>query len=277
MVSVTFLRAGQSAIREEEAPAAAPLPRWLFLGLLLFLVAVMVSATALLPGPEPGPARVGAVDDTASDSEPPTQATLVAQQAQPDSQASSIEDSPPPSLALWPPSRRGLRFTDPVEAALGFATGYVGFTDPIAGPYRPVDDHFGEVEVRSTADSPPSVILVHQQEEDGSWWVLGASAPNIVVDEPVLNGHIGDPLHISGRAVSIGGELEVQIRSEAVTGPVLRVDFATGGGEEPQWFEGAFGWTVPDSGSGAVVFLTRDPVNGAVLEATVVPVRFPSP
>jgi hypothetical protein len=51
--------------------------------------------------------------------------------------------------AIWPWFETDLRYADPVEAAVGFATDYLGFVDPEAGEFMAGDSRSGEVEIRS--------------------------------------------------------------------------------------------------------------------------------
>ena len=43
------------------------------------------------------------------------------------------------STAVWPAASSSTRYSDPVSAARGFATDYVGFTDPIVGEFQQGD------------------------------------------------------------------------------------------------------------------------------------------
>ena len=49
-----------------------------------------------------------------------------------------------------------------MSAARGFATDYVGFTDPIVGEFQQGDARSGEVPVQATVIGPITTVLVRQ-------------------------------------------------------------------------------------------------------------------
>lgn len=175
--------------------------------------------------------------------------------------------------AVWPWFDSGVRYVNPMAAARGFAEDSVGFDNPVVGPFQQGDSRSGEVEVRPTADGPVTVVLVRQLGPDDTWWVLGSATANIEVDEPDALDEISSPLTVSGRALAFEGTVDVEVRGDGSTSPLV-AGFVTGGGTEMAPFEGTFTFTSPGQGGGAVVFLTLSAENGQVWEAAVVRVQF---
>lgn len=176
----------------------------------------------------------------------------------------------------WRPARASQDiFLDPRAVTRRFASDVLGMTAPTLGGYRPTDEASGLVDVRAHAGGPATSILLHRDPTSGWWSVVGASSDHIVVEQPVVNGTIDDPLRVSGAAIAVGGRVELGLWADGNREPLLVREFVIRAGEDPDWFEGVFGWTPSGAdGAGAVVLRTFDPDTGSVLEAAVVPVRF---
>ena len=86
------------------------------------------------------------------------------------------------STAVWPSPSSTTRYADPVSAARGFATDFVGFVDPIVGEFSQGDTQSGEVPVQATPIGPTTTVLVRRLGD--SWFVLGSSTPNIRLTSP---------------------------------------------------------------------------------------------
>ncbi|MGI9597324.1 MAG: hypothetical protein ACR2QK_14270, partial [Acidimicrobiales bacterium] len=185
--------------------------------------------------------------------------------------------TPPPAAeyaaALWPSPSYAKRYEDPRQLAGAFAENYIGFESPVVGGFQPTEPGAGEVEVRPAADGPATMILVRRLGPERSWWATGATTGHIVVDRPLPNAAIGTSLHYSGEARTGPDTITIEIRVDRVKNPVATREFVTTGDAEGHWFEGRFGWAATTGRSGAVVFFSRDD-GGAVLEATVIKVRF---
>jgi hypothetical protein len=178
------------------------------------------------------------------------------------------------TTAVWPWADSTVRYTDPVEAALGFAVDYVGFIDPIVGEFRAGDPRSGEVEVRPIATFAPTVVLVRQLGTDGTWWVLGSTTENVVIERPDALESISSPLTLSGTSQAFEGTIDVEVRADGDPEP-LAVTFVTGGGfDQPAPFEGAVQFENPGAGSGALVLTTSSSEDGRVLEAAVLRISF---
>ena len=104
--------------------------------------------------------------------------------------------APPASTAVWPPAGAPAHYATPQAAAQAFVSGYIGFVDPIIGPFRRGDSRSGGVDVRPTASGPATVVLVRQLSADGS--LVGPGRDNRehparqarVVRRSLLAGHL---------------------------------------------------------------------------------------
>ncbi len=170
--------------------------------------------------------------------------------------------------AVWPWADTTTRYADPVEAALGFATDYLGFVEPIAGEFQAGDSRSGEVEIRAIESGPPTVVLVRQLTADDSWWILGAASENITVDEPVQGAEVTSPVTVSGSAFAFEGTVAVQLRADDNGEPIFE-GYVTGGGSESLPFSDSFAFDSPGTTSGALVMLSRSPKDGSTFEASV--------
>jgi hypothetical protein len=170
--------------------------------------------------------------------------------------------------AMWPWFETALRYTDPVEAAVGFASDYLGFVDPIASEYMAGDSRSGEVEIRSFDTGPATVVFVRQLTDDDSWWILGAASENITVDEPEALADVASPLTVSGTALAFEGTVDVQLRADGNGEPIFE-GFVTGsGGPEPGPYSETFEFASPGDTAGALVMLSLSAEDGSTLEAS---------
>jgi hypothetical protein len=170
--------------------------------------------------------------------------------------------------AIWPWFETDLRYADPVEAAVGFATDYLGFVDPIASEFMAGDSRSGEVEIRSVGTGPATVVFVRQLTDDDSWWILGAASENITIDEPEALAEVTSPLTVSGTAMAFEGTVDVQLRADGNGEPIFE-GFVTGsGGPEPGPYSETFEFTSPGETGGALVMLSLSSEDGSTLEAS---------
>ena len=177
------------------------------------------------------------------------------------------------SLAVWPPTDSPIRYTDPVAAAQAFATGYVGFVDPVVGPFRQGDSRSGEVDVRPSASGPATIVLVRQLSSDTSWSVIGATTANIRVDGPAALTEIASPVALKGTSSAFEGTVQTEIRQDGMTEP-LGKGFVTGGSGEMGPFSGSVGFSHPTARAGALLLYTVSTENGHIWEAGVLRIRF---
>jgi hypothetical protein len=180
-----------------------------------------------------------------------------------------------PETAVWPFATDVTRFGDPVLAAQAFATNYLGFVDPIVGAFQRGDSRSGEVPVRATPTGAVTTILVRQLTSANSWWVLGASCPDIVVTSPSALAGISSPVVLRGRSTAYESVVNVEIRQDGTLAP-LRSDIVMGGSMgvmDP--FTKSVTFALPSSRAGALLFRTLSAKDGRVIEASVVRVAFP--
>jgi len=177
------------------------------------------------------------------------------------------------ATVVWPDPGGSLVYDQPLDAARGFSTDLVGLTDPILGELQEGDSRSGEVPIRSANDGPVTTVLVRQLGDD-HWYVIGATTPDIVVDDPVAGTAIDDPLLVSGRARAFEGTVQVAVYQRGSTDP-LGEGFVTGSGDADLGpFTDEVRWDNPVGGWGVVVFFTTSAKDGAVLQATAIPVGF---
>ncbi|MDH4278121.1 MAG: Gmad2 immunoglobulin-like domain-containing protein, partial [Acidimicrobiia bacterium] len=175
--------------------------------------------------------------------------------------------------AVWPWPESTTRFTDPVEAARSFAIDFIGFTDPIVGRFEQGDSQSGEVEIRPMSDGPATVVFVRRLGSDGTWWLLGAATENITLNEPSALSEIESPLTVAGTALAFEGQIDVALRADGVTQPLVET-FATGGGDQLRPFETTVEWSGTNTGGGALVLTTSSGDDGRIWEASVTRVLF---
>jgi hypothetical protein len=176
------------------------------------------------------------------------------------------------STAVWPFASSATRYSDPVSAARGFATDYVGFTNPVVGAFRQGDSRSGEVPVQAKATGPVTTVLVRQLGD--SWWVLGASTPNIQLSSPAALTAISSPVRLQGTSTAFEATVNTQVRQDAGTEPLGTGTVMGGANGQMSPFDGTLAFSRPTTASGAVTLLTRSAEDGSVAEATVVRVKF---
>ena len=180
-------------------------------------------------------------------------------------------------IAVWPTAGNGLRYHDPVAVTRSFAIDYLHFVNPVVGPFRPGDTHSGEVPVRahmeSTALGPTTTVIVRQLGADGSWWVLGASTPNIALAQPATLSTITSPVRLRGTSTAFEATVRVFIRQDDVVTPLVESYLMGGANGQMAPFDVSFTFAAPTSRYGAIVLDTTSSANGQVVEATVIRVR----
>jgi hypothetical protein len=186
----------------------------------------------------------------------------------PTSTDETIPDDVAARTAIWPWVDTPTRFADPIEAVTSFATDYLGFTDLVVGEYQAGDSRSGEVEIRTGAAQLSTTVFVRQLTADDSWWVLGAAAESIAIDEPEQGAVVESPLAISGTAAAFEGTVDVELRADG-NGEPIHVGFVTGGGAPSRApFSDTIEFTSPGAGGGALVLFSRSSEDGRVLEAS---------
>jgi hypothetical protein len=177
--------------------------------------------------------------------------------------------------AVWPWVESITRYDDPVEAAKGFALDFLGFDQVFAGKFMEGDSRSGEVEIRQFRAGPTTTVFVRQLGPDDTWWVLGSATENIRLDEPDALDEIDSPLTVSGESVAFEGVVNVDLRVDGSTTPLVE-GIVMGGGTELLPFEETFTFDDPGQGRGALVLFTISARDGEVQEASVLRVVFGS-
>lgn len=176
------------------------------------------------------------------------------------------------SSAVWPFVESTTRYTDPVDAARGFAMEFVGFVDPQIGEFREGDSRSGEVEIR-TGISEPTIVIVRKLSDD-TWWVQGSATANIVVESPATGALVTSPLALSGKARAFEGTVDVEVRQDG-SKQALGKDFVTGsGGAQLGPFDGEIKFSNPTEQYGTLLFTTTSAEDGKINEAVAMRIRF---
>ena len=179
------------------------------------------------------------------------------------------DEADPLAGAVWPLPDSDTRYTDPVEAARGFAVDFVGFTDPVIGEFLVADSRSGEVEVKATEDGATTIVFVRKLSDDDFWWVLGSASQNVILQRPVVRDTVDSPLTVSGQAKAPDGHVTVELRADGVAAPLFTGDVTAAAGSDFEPFEGTFEFTDSGAGGGALVAIIPSPVDGSVTEAVV--------
>ena len=173
---------------------------------------------------------------------------------------------------MWPTAASGTRYGMPGAAALGFATDYLHMVNPVIGQFQQGDARSGEVPVQPSTTGPVTTVLVRKLGSDNSWWVLGAGTAAINLTYPVWNASITSPVTLKGTSTAFEGTVQTQVRDD--DSKSLGQGFVTGGSTTMGPFSGSLAFTKATTKFGAVVLYTTSAESGAVMEATVIRIRF---
>jgi hypothetical protein len=114
------------------------------------VVALLVMTALVITG-------CGSDDDTATDGSTSSSSTT-----------STTVPSTRPDTAIWPFGDSDTRYTEPAQAAQGFAVDYLGFTAPVIGPVATADDAVATVGVQPTPTGPVTTVSLRQLGSDRS-------------------------------------------------------------------------------------------------------------
>lgn len=198
-------------------------------------------------------------------------AFVAAQTVDPAASQSTTEQ---PATAVWPVASQPVRFDDPTAAALSFAVEYLGFVDPVVGPFVPGDASSGSVELQPLADGPVTTVILRQLPPEDSWWVLGATTPNLQLTAPAALAAIGSPVTLSGQSTAFEGTVNVEIRQDGIVAPLTTSFFQGGSMGVLGPFSKTITFDAPAGSAGAIVLRTSSMDDGRLWEATVVRVSF---
>ncbi len=179
-----------------------------------------------------------------------------------------------PATAIWPFVRSSDRYSDPVAAARSFAISYLGFVDPVVGPFQQGDQRSGEVTVRSSLSGPITTVLVRQVTSDHSWWIIGASTPNLQIQSPSALAAVTSPVVVSGQSTAFEATINLEVRQDGSTTPLVKGIGMGGSMGVMGPFSTSLSFPAPSERAGAIVVETFSAENGNVQEASVVRISF---
>jgi hypothetical protein len=176
-----------------------------------------------------------------------------------------------PQNALWP-FPGGTTFRDPGAVAVSFARYYLRMPDPTV---ESTALSARVVEIRARRDRP-LITSVTVAESSGEWYVTGARTKNIDLVSPEAGDHVASPVRITGTSTAFEAHVNWEVREESAgPGRKLGEGFFMGGSNgELGPFDAPLSFSAPTRSVGAIVLFTRSAEDGAVQEATVVPVAF---
>lgn len=249
--------------------------RWWYVGGAVVVILLLLLGAILVFDDDDDSETVAGADATSSTTEDPETTTTSTTEATGTTVTTSTTTTTVPvdtTTAVFPFADSDVRFDDPVEAVEFWAEGYLGFVDPVYSEFRQGDSRSGEVVVRPVEDGPETTVFVRQL--DDTWWILGAAAENIEIEEPDALATLSSPVTVSGRALAFEGNVNVELWTDGAAEP-LAMTIVTGGGDEPRRFEGTLTYEQqPRTPGGALILRSRSGEDGSLWEASVLRVRF---
>jgi len=188
--------------------------------------------------------------------------------------AVTTTSTPAPANVIWPYGASTMRFTDPVVAARSFAIEFLHMISPTIGSFTSAGPLDGTVEVQVPSSSAVTTIQEHRDPSGSTWWITGATTPNLVVTLPRPLDHVGSPLTVSGQSTAFEAVINLQVLQDGSL-KAIGTGTAKGGSMGTMGpFTTSLSFPAPGSGGGALVIVTISPKDGTVAEATVVPLSF---
>ncbi|TML86635.1 MAG: hypothetical protein E6G06_20440 [Actinobacteria bacterium] len=232
----------------------------------LGLAAAAVVVVALIP-------VLGGDDTTTVAVTAPSTTTREATPTTPTTSPATTLPIPParPPNAIWP-FPGGTTFSDPGAVAVSFARYYLRMPDPTV---ESTALSARVVEIRARRDRP-AVTSVTVEESGGDWFVTGARTKNIDLATPEPGNRVTSPMRIRGTSTAFEAQVNWEVREESAgPGRKLGEGFFMGGSNGQFGpFDASLTFAPPSRSAGAIVLFTRSAEDGAVSEATVVPVTF---
>jgi hypothetical protein len=178
------------------------------------------------------------------------------------------------SSAVWPTTNSAVRYRDPVAAARGFAINLAHFRNPIVGAFRQGDARSGEVPVRATPRGPETTVFVRQLGAGNSWWVLGSSTPNIVMQAPTAGATITSPVSLRGTSTAFEATVNYALNQDDRAAPLKEGIVMGGANGDMGPYSASVMFPQPVSARGSLVMYTVSAESGNVAEASVVRVAY---
>jgi hypothetical protein len=179
-----------------------------------------------------------------------------------------------PSTAIWPFASTTVRYTSPIAAARGFARTYLGFSNPVVGPFQQGDSRSGEVEVRASPSGVVTTVLVRMLAPGDTWWVLGSVASTLALHSPAALSPISSPVTLTGESTAFEGTINLELRQDGTLTPLATA--TTQGGSKGQMgpFTATVSFPSPVAGAGAIVVRTISAEDGATEAASTVRIAY---
>lgn len=178
-----------------------------------------------------------------------------------------------PFAVAFPSPEDSRSFDAPESAARAFATDVLGFTELVLGGGAPAGEGTTDVVIQDREDGPETVVSL-QRMEDGAWYVVGASTPDITVATPAPGTSLASPFETTGEALAFEGTVEVLVLAQGEPTP-LGQGVVTGSGSPPAGpFRGRIEFAPPQEPvAGVLVYRIHSPEDGRVVQAAAVRVR----
>lgn len=255
-----------------DAPTTARRP-WMVAAFVAFVVVLVVGAFLVGRSSDDDDEPAAPVTTAPSTETTPTTplATTTSSSTTTSTTAVPVVDT---ATAVWPTAASGITYDEPVAAALGFAD-WVGFDEPVAGPFLAGDSRSGEVEVRPDASGPVTTVFVRQLSGSDDWYVLGSATADIEVATPTAGEAITSPVRLQGTSTAFEATVSVAVYGDGSSEPI-GTGFVMGGSMgELGPFDGEVTFDQPGTGFGTLVLFAQSMEDGGTWEASVLRVRFP--
>jgi len=167
-----------------------------------------------------------------------------------------------------------MRFTDPVVAARSFAIEFLHMISPTIGSLVSTGAQDGTVSVQVPSSSAVTTVEERRDPSGGTWWITGATTPNLVVTSPRPLDHVVSPLAINGQSTAFEAVINLQVLQDGSL-QAIATGTAKGGSMGTMGpFATSLTFPAPASSGGALVVVTISPKDGTVAEATAVRLTF---
>lgn len=247
--------------------------RWTIAGVAA-VASLLVVALLVLSADGDEDAGTAATSSTTAPAETTTTTTTTTT-TEPDDTTTTEPFTPAvePYAVAFPSPTASRSFEAPASAARAYATDVLGFTDLVIGAPSDTGGDTTEVVVQDREDGPETRIEL-VQGENGSWFVLGSTTDDITVTAPAPGTSLASPFETSGEALAFEGTVEVLVLTQEDPTPIGEGVVTGSGTPPPGPFSGRIEFQPPEEPvAGVVVYRTRSPEDGRVVQATSVRVR----